>query len=167
MSQLHEQMLMTSGFINQSGKHGYENFSVHILYMSKDAQYTRSVMEQFFIEEYQTMAPKGYNMIPGGGGNTQTPEVRAKISHANKGKIRTPEMNAANRERSKLLGWITDGVSSKRVLKADPIPDGWRRGRIVKSGVVRTKPTVRPKFPNGYKRKDDGKCTTSQRDQIS
>jgi hypothetical protein len=28
------------------------------------------------------------------------------------------------------LHWITDGVKSKRIKKTDPLPDGWRKGRI-------------------------------------
>jgi len=29
--------------------------------------------------------------------------------------------------------WITNGVESKKIKREDPIPDGWKRGRVLKS----------------------------------
>lgn len=46
--------------------YGWHNFSVDILYQSKDHEYTLNTMEQFFIEEYNSIN-SGYNTAKGGG----------------------------------------------------------------------------------------------------
>jgi hypothetical protein len=66
------------------------------------------------------------------------PDVREKMAAAKRGRpsakrgrkfpsIRTKEVQGR-------LGWITDDVTESRVPKTDPIPDGWRRGRL--RGVI-------------------------------
>lgn len=49
-------------------KYGMENFDWQIIYQSKEKEHTKKIMEQFFIERYNSMIPYGYNTCPGGGG---------------------------------------------------------------------------------------------------
>lgn len=46
----------------------------------------------------------------------------------------------ADRAHARNMMWITNDIESKKIMKTDAIPDGWRHGRI------------RPKFANGYKK---------------
>lgn len=51
-------------------KHGFENFDWFIIYQSKDKKHTLQQMEKYFISEYNSMIPYGYNTCKGGGGGT-------------------------------------------------------------------------------------------------
>jgi hypothetical protein len=64
------------------------------------------------------------------------------VEHINNGWI-IGQLSTNPGQHKRAYVWITDGVESKNVKSTEPIPDGWRLGR------------VRSKFPDGYKRKDD------------
>jgi group I intron endonuclease len=69
-------------------KYGVENFEVSVLNIveTKDEANT---FEIFYIKEYDTISPRGYNLAEGGGGSTGyklSEEARQKISEAHKGK---------------------------------------------------------------------------------
>jgi group I intron endonuclease len=51
-------------------KYGWENFTKEVIYCSQDAEHTLSVMEPYFIREYNTFFTDehGYNMTRGGEG---------------------------------------------------------------------------------------------------
>ena len=72
-------------FYNSINKHGFENFVWEVLYQSKDKLYTLSVMEDFFINEYNTLSPYGYNTKTGGSGGNLSEESRKKLSDSRKG----------------------------------------------------------------------------------
>lgn len=67
-------------FYNAIRKYGFDNFSWEVIYQSKDKMHTLEEMETFFIHEYYTLAPNGYNMKTGGEGGNLNPESRKKIS---------------------------------------------------------------------------------------
>lgn len=73
-------------------KHGINNFTFEIIFQSYDGSYIKDIMENFFIMEFNTRTPEGYNNAPGGqGGAIRTGYkhsdcTKAKISRANKGK---------------------------------------------------------------------------------
>lgn len=46
-------------------QYGKENFSFHIIFQTKDIEYCKS-MESYFIKEYDTLVPNGYNIHSGG-----------------------------------------------------------------------------------------------------
>jgi len=51
-------------------KYGIENFSFEVIYCSMDAAHTLNIMENYFIEEYNThITESGYNLTKGGEGN--------------------------------------------------------------------------------------------------
>jgi group I intron endonuclease len=47
-------------------KYGWDNFKWEIIYESWDAKHCLTVMEPFFIQEYNTFGENGYNMTKGG-----------------------------------------------------------------------------------------------------
>ena len=64
--------------------HGPDNFTLEILYMSADHNHTFSVMEQYFIEQYDSIK-NGYNSCKGGQCGPINPAT--KISEETKKKI--------------------------------------------------------------------------------
>lgn len=65
----HRQSAVTpkSKFHKAIRKHGYENFVWEILYQSYDGDYTKHVMERYFIEQHNSFK-RGYNSTLGGDG---------------------------------------------------------------------------------------------------
>lgn len=47
-------------------KHGWDNFKWEVIYESWDVEHCLTVMEPFFIQEYNTLVPNGYNACVGG-----------------------------------------------------------------------------------------------------
>jgi len=78
-------------FYNSIRKHGFENFVWESIYQSLDKQHTLEVMEQYFINEYCTMWPHGYNMKFGGSGGNLSDQAKKKISEKRKGIIFSDE----------------------------------------------------------------------------
>jgi group I intron endonuclease len=72
-------------FYNSIRKHGFESFIWEIIYQSKDKLHTLGKMESYFIVEYNTLSPNGYNMKTGGEGGNLSEESRKKISESRKG----------------------------------------------------------------------------------
>lgn len=67
-------------FYNAIRKYGFDNFTWEVLYQSKEKLHTLEEMESFFICEYHTLAPNGYNMKTGGEGGNLSLNSRKKIS---------------------------------------------------------------------------------------
>ena len=69
-------------------KEGLRKFSFEVLYQSLDRDYTLHEMEQYFIDEYNTMIPFGYNMARGGRGHfkklNHSELTKQKISESRK-----------------------------------------------------------------------------------
>jgi len=67
-------------------KYGVENFKFEVLLYADDSEYL-NLMEQKVIENYKTLAPFGYNLDTGGGGNRKvSDETKAKLSAFFKGR---------------------------------------------------------------------------------
>jgi group I intron endonuclease len=87
-------------------KYGFENFTFNILYQSKDGEHCLTVMEPYFIKEYNSYE-KGYNGDLGGRGvpvkkqSSKSNLARSKALKGKKHRHRTPEMNAANSARQR------------------------------------------------------------------
>lgn len=74
-------------------KYGWECFTWEVLYQSWDKQHCLTVMEPYFISEYNAYGKAGYNMTKGGDGVSGyvfTEEARKRISIGNKGKPKSP-----------------------------------------------------------------------------
>lgn len=79
-------------FHNALRKYGVENFTWEII--EEVEQELENERERYWIEYYQSYEnkDKGYNLTPGGEGYKLSEETKQKISKANTGKVRTPEM---------------------------------------------------------------------------
>jgi group I intron endonuclease len=78
-------------FYSAIKKYGWDSFEWTVLYQSKDKNHTLNEMENFFIEEYDSIN-SGYNLIPGGSNRKncrQSEETKNKISKKFKGRIFT------------------------------------------------------------------------------
>lgn len=130
-------------------KHGWDKFIAEEIFSAFD-EINAKEMEKHFIAEYKTYG-KGYNMTPGGDGGPCSPEKAAAISKAKKG-MDVPWVYG--NQNTKDMRWWTNGTINK--LFRDGIDAGpeFKLGRTVRVGR-RTKPTIRPKFPNGYRRKSN------------
>lgn len=76
-------------------KYGWDNFDWEIIYQSKDGEYTRTIMEPYFIKEHNsTDSSIGYNITKGGEGGMgyqHTEEHKRKMSMLFKGRPLTVE----------------------------------------------------------------------------
>ena len=70
-------------------KYGKENFTYEILYDGIIPEFL-DPLEKEAIEEFNTLAPYGYNLTIGGEGGSCSEETRRKMSKARKGKKRAP-----------------------------------------------------------------------------
>ena len=70
-------------------KNGRNAFTKEIVLYAYENQEELDALERFYIKEYNTLAPNGYNIEKGGGGPRMSPEVNAerkkKISEKKKG----------------------------------------------------------------------------------
>lgn len=76
-------------FYNAVRKYGWDNFQWEIIYQSLDSEYTVSVMESHFINEYDSFH-NGYNSTLGGDGGRGmmvSEETRKKLSQIHKGRV--------------------------------------------------------------------------------
>jgi len=69
-------------------KYGEEYFEWEIIYQSKDKNHTLKEMEQFFIHEYNSLVPSGYNICRGGGGGILYEKTRERMIKNNPGKTK-------------------------------------------------------------------------------
>jgi group I intron endonuclease len=110
-------------------KYGIDNFEFSILYQSLNRDHTLDEMEQHFIDEFDTIA-NGYNMRVGGQwahSDYQTAEeVKAKISKIVREKMQCPEIrrkiSEANKKRKhsdstklKIRGWSRNNPDQNEI----------------------------------------------------
>ena len=131
-------------FYNAIRKHGWDNFVWDIIYQSLDHDHCLDVMEQYFIDQYDSIC-NGYNSTRGGAGGasganwwnngitqlfTQTPPddtfVKGRLYYNNKG-----SQIGADIQRGKI--WINDGTNEMMVLPSAPLPAGYVVGRLAKA----------------------------------
>lgn len=65
-------------------KYGIENFKMEIIHVGKDVE-ELNVMEEYYIQQYQSLTTQhGYNIREGGNNTTLTEETKNKMSQAHK-----------------------------------------------------------------------------------
>jgi group I intron endonuclease len=67
-------------------KHGKDNFTVEQIDTASTIE-GLNVLEEFYIKKLNTLAPNGYNLLPGGENRRQHEDTKEKLSKINKGKI--------------------------------------------------------------------------------
>lgn len=90
-------------FYSAIRKYGWENFQWEVLFQSTDKEYCLNIMEQHYIDQYNSIK-EGYNLNFGGAG----------VLGAARDTI-----------------WITNGINNKRIKKSAPIPNNWKKGRTI------------------------------------
>lgn len=63
-------------------KYGFDAFEWKVLFQSEDKVYTQKVMEPHFILLHNTFLGEGYNLTPGGDGNTSPRTEQSKQEHS-------------------------------------------------------------------------------------
>lgn len=143
-------------------KHGIDEFTFEVIYETLDREHA-CAMEIFFIKEYNSLVPCGYNVSKGGrGGNNRTgskldDEIRQRISRSvkaaytpahrqavsvrKKGTKWTPEQHEKRIKRD-LEGkcWMTRGKTTKQFRRKEVetmIAQGWVSGRRSATPVLR------------------------------
>jgi group I intron endonuclease len=109
-------------FHNALRKYGAENFTWEII---EEVELDKiNERECYWIEYYKSYKDKskGYNLTPGGEGFKLSEETKRKISAANAGKVRTPEMRQHLSEVKKALHFRHTEETKKKMSAA-------RRGR--------------------------------------
>jgi group I intron endonuclease len=139
-------------------KYGLDNFTFEVIYQSLDGKHTLDEMEAYFIKEYDTFGPNGYNLTSGGEGNPgykKTPEQienhrRTLVGrkHTEEHKRKLSELQSG--ENHNMFGipkpqtvkdkisatktgckWWNNGTESK--TSHERPGEGWVRGRIKRS----------------------------------
>ena len=81
--------------------HGWENFTYSIIYYCTDGGQERlDELEIFFIEEYKTLCPLGYNLTKGGNGVRACDKTKQKMSESQKKHWSSPENRQRQSDRS-------------------------------------------------------------------
>lgn len=127
-------------------KYGVEAFAFTVLTTAWDRT-TLDLKERILIRAYCAMGSKGYNCRGGGfAGGRLSPETKAKIGAANRGRVRTPEMCASLAARN-LGRKHSEESKAKRSAKAigrkmPPRSDEWReKHRLLKLGIKQSEET--------------------------
>lgn len=118
-------------------EYGLDNFAFDVIYQSKDGDHTLNVMEQYFIDEYDSIRC-GYNMVSGGSaafaGMSHSEETKRLMSEKRKG-CQQSEEHKAKKAAAKSRPITLDGVtypSFKKASEALSIATPTLRYRIAK-----------------------------------
>jgi len=130
-------------------KYGLDNFNVSIIDDSATTLEYLNELEQKYILEYDTISPKGYNLVCGGSNSILSEESRNKISQTLKGRKHTEEAkikigeSSRKRKRTKeTCKKISEALKGKHpseetlkkmseVHKGIPSPMKGKKGRVV------------------------------------
>lgn len=104
-------------------KYGADSFEHCILAMAETLDQLNT-LEEYYIKEQNTLAPNGYNLLPGGRNHQHSPETIAKISASKKGKSQPKDRKRISQEDRRKLSEAHKGQ----------VP--WNKGRKTPPEVV-------------------------------
>lgn len=106
---------------NAISLYGKENFLIETVYEATSLEELNQ-KEQEFINKYNTLAPKGYNLTVGGDRTKHSEESRAKMSAAHKGKPGPMMGKHHSEEAKKAMSDAKKGKTAwnKGLTKSDP-----------------------------------------------
>lgn len=79
----HQNSKSKSAFHKALRKYGKDNFQWEIIYQSLDKQHCLKEMENYFIIQYSSSTPHGYNMCSGGGGGFCSEKQKIRMKYDN------------------------------------------------------------------------------------
>lgn len=134
-------------------KYGIDSFEWEVLYRSNDYEFTLTIMESYFIRQYDSFI-NGYNNTPGGEGcRSHSAETKMKMSKANKGKTISPEMRQILSEKIKGRHFHTE-ESKRRIGEAAKGRSPWQKGTVgLYTDAHKEKLSIAAKRRKGEKRK--------------
>ena len=94
---IHEHRLANGKYLFHKSirKHGFDSFTWEVIHYPGASQDALNAIERWHIAKLGSLVPNGYNLETGGkSGGRLSPEARAKLSAAHKGKIISPEHRA-------------------------------------------------------------------------
>jgi group I intron endonuclease len=100
-------------FYDAIRSYGWNNFEWEIIYESKDSKHCLSVMEPFFIKQYDSIK-FGYNMTEGGGG-TLGLTMKGKIKHSDKTKLLLKELKTGTKHSQETKNKISNSLKGRQV----------------------------------------------------
>lgn len=115
--------------------YGEGSFELEVLQLEEDREKLEALERAFLVSLASGDSSKGYNMRDAEGHRSLSPETKAKIGAANKGKVRTPEMRARRsaasmgrgKGRVKSLAEIENIKKAHERRRADPDGYVWFR----------------------------------------
>lgn len=128
-------------FYNAIRKYGWNNFVWDPIYQSLDYDHTLNTMEQYFIDEYDSIK-NGYNGRNGGGRgslgskwwNNGNEQIHTQYPPDNSYKPGRLEFNNAGALAGAAVNaqkfWVNNGTEEKMIFKTDTIPYNFKRGRL-------------------------------------
>lgn len=117
---------------NAIHKDGAENFVVEQLDSASTLE-GLNLLEIHYVTKFNTIAPAGYNLHPGGRGKTCHPDTKAKISAALKGRPIKNRQNGAAKGRPVSL---ERRAQISATLKGRPQPSKYKPVLCVETGTV-------------------------------
>jgi group I intron endonuclease len=136
-------------------KYGVEYFSCDVLCTCETLE-ERMEKEIQYIKEYDSMAPKGYNILPGGHysagflGKTHSEETKAKLSKSSKEYHAKPEVKKSSSERAKINN---KKYNFRELVKnSDKFKKALEEGRVGCGKGTKMKEEVKEKIRNSVKK---------------
>ena len=97
------------------------NAQIHNDRMKSDPEYRKQQIDKI----KRSQKESGFDFGAVFRGKTHSDETKKKIGLKN-------SINQRGKNNSNYGNmWVTDGLKSRLISKADPIPDGWRKGRVM------------------------------------
>jgi|688.fasta_scaffold792609_1 hypothetical protein len=121
-------------------KYGIQNFSKTILQMFATEQEMFQKEKEIVNEEFLSRSDV-YNLRRGGNGGfdyinktkANTKNIWSEETALKRAKTRSETNFQKGKNNSQYgLMWITDGIANKKIRKDEKIPEGWRKGAILK-----------------------------------
>lgn len=145
-SRYHKKNMYISRAINKYGK---ENFTIEIIHVCNSIDELNE-REIFYINEYNSLSPNGYNLVVGGNNSKMSEDVKLKISNSHK-KMWSNGRQISDETRKKLSeshkGWIPSEETRDKWRKAFSGKKPSEKTRI--GAILHNQKTFTLKSPDG------------------
>lgn len=118
-------------------KHGWDQFTTEVL-LTCDTYEEANIHELRLIAEHQTLIPNGYNLREGGNNSSPSPETRARMSAAARGRVVSEETKRKISEAGKRLRSTPEYKEAQRLRRLGTKHSEDRKRKISESLTGRT-----------------------------